>query len=260
MAQIEIEAQQPRLAAAFSSAIVPVFTVTLFFSAFLLFSVQPYFTKIVLPKLGGSPGVWSVAMVFFQFTLLLGYGYAHVLIRYFSSRNSSLIHLAVMVIAFIALPIAIPLDGARLASFKASSQALREQLEMASEMTKEKFEDDFIDYAEKGHTVELLGQTEVDGVMTYELKLTKKDGTEEFHYFEPEYMVPIMQKTIVSEGQMKGQAVEVYMSDYEEHEGLMIPMYIESKMGGATQFSMTVTKVELNPELEETLFAYPKGK
>ena len=132
--------------------------------------------------------------------------------------------------------------------------------EMASEMTKEKFEDDFIDYAEKGHTVELLGQTEVDGVMTYELKLTKKDGTEEFHYFEPEYMVPIMQKTIVSEGQMKGQAVEVYMSDYEEHEGLMIPMYIESKMGGATQFSMTVTKVELNPELEETLFAYPKGK
>lgn len=132
--------------------------------------------------------------------------------------------------------------------------------EMASEFTKEKFEDDFIDYAEKGHTVELLGQTEVDGVMTYEIKLTKKDGTEEFHYFEPEYMVPIMQKSIVSEGQMKGQAVEVYMSDYEEHEGLMIPMYIESKMGGATQFSMTITKIELNPELDETLFAYPKGK
>jgi len=131
--------------------------------------------------------------------------------------------------------------------------------EMASEFTKETFEDDFIDYAKKGHTVELLGQTEVDGVMTYELKLTKKDGTEEFHYFDPEYMVPIMQKTIVSEGQMKGQAVETYMSDYEEHEGLMIPMYIESKMGGATQFSMTITKVELNPELDEALFVYPKA-
>ncbi|WP_367388080.1 outer membrane lipoprotein carrier protein LolA [Lewinella sp. LCG006] len=132
--------------------------------------------------------------------------------------------------------------------------------EMASEFTKEKFEDDFIDYAEKGHTVELLGEAEVDGVMTYEVKLTKKDGSEEFHYFDPEYMVPIMQKTILSEGQMKGQAVENYLSDYQEFEGLMIPTYIESKLGGATQFSMTVTKVELNPELDETLFAYPKGK
>lgn len=131
--------------------------------------------------------------------------------------------------------------------------------EMANEFTKEKFEDDFIDYAEKGHTVELLGQKEVDGVMTYELKLTKKDGTEEFHYFEPEYLVPIMQKSIMSEGQMKGQAVEVYMSDYEEYEGLMIPMYIESKMGGATQFSMTVTKIELNPELDAAIFDYPKA-
>lgn len=131
--------------------------------------------------------------------------------------------------------------------------------EMASEFTKQSFEDDFIDYAEKGHTVELLGQTEVDGVMTYELKLTKKDGTEEFHYFEPEYLVPIMQKSIISEGQMKGQAAETYLSDYEEYEGFMIPMYIESKLGGATQFSMTVTKIELNPELDEALFAYPKA-
>ncbi len=143
--------------------------------------------------------------------------------------------------------------------FMGATDAQPMPAEMASEFTKEQFEDDFIDYAEKGHTIELLGQTEVDGVMTYELKLTKKDGTEEFHYFEPEYMVPIMQKTIVSEGQMKGQAVETFMSDYEEHEGLMIPMYIESKVGGATQFSLTVTKIELNPDLDEALFVYPKA-
>lgn len=130
--------------------------------------------------------------------------------------------------------------------------------EMASEFTKETFEDDFIDYAKKGHTVEYLGQKEVDGAMTYEIKLTKKDGTEEFHYFESEYMVPIMQKTIIESGQMEGQAVETYFSNYEEVEGLMIPMSIESKVNGATQFSLTVTKVELNPELDESIFDYPK--
>ena len=42
------------------------FAVTLFASALLLFAVQPMFTKMVLPMLGGAPAVWSVAMVFFQ--------------------------------------------------------------------------------------------------------------------------------------------------------------------------------------------------
>ena len=34
------------------------FTIALFASAFLLFSVQPLFAKLVLPKLGGAPAVW----------------------------------------------------------------------------------------------------------------------------------------------------------------------------------------------------------
>ena len=42
------------------------YVVTLFVSALLLFAVQPMFTKMVLPRLGGSPSVWSVAMVAFQ--------------------------------------------------------------------------------------------------------------------------------------------------------------------------------------------------
>ena len=54
-----------------------VYTAAIFVSALLLFSVQPLFTKMVLPRLGGSPAVWSVAMVFFQSLLLAGYAYAH---------------------------------------------------------------------------------------------------------------------------------------------------------------------------------------
>lgn len=87
---------------------LPLFATTLFLSAFLLFSVQPFFAKLVLPRLGGSPAVWSVAMVFFQAMLLLGYLYAHVIISRFSLRTAALIHGAVLVTAFVALPIAIP--------------------------------------------------------------------------------------------------------------------------------------------------------
>lgn len=48
------------------------FALTLFVSATLLFWIQPLFTKMVLPLLGGSPAVWNTAMMFFQAALLLG--------------------------------------------------------------------------------------------------------------------------------------------------------------------------------------------
>jgi spermidine synthase len=83
------------------------FAGTLFASALLLFAVQPMFTKMVLPSLGGSPSVWSVAMVFFQAALLLGYGYAHLLARTLNVGQSALVHLGVLGAAALTLPIGI---------------------------------------------------------------------------------------------------------------------------------------------------------
>jgi hypothetical protein len=53
------------------------YTTTLFVSAFLLFWVQLFVAKLLLPLLGGSPSLWNTCMCFFQTVLLLGYGYAH---------------------------------------------------------------------------------------------------------------------------------------------------------------------------------------
>ncbi len=63
------------------------FVAAIFVSAALLFAVQPMFTKMVLPRLGGAAAVWSVAMVFFQTALLAGYAYAHLLTRFAPGRN-----------------------------------------------------------------------------------------------------------------------------------------------------------------------------
>ncbi|HEX8165854.1 MAG TPA: hypothetical protein VF601_08710 [Beijerinckiaceae bacterium] len=93
-----------------SAAALPLFTAALFLSAFLLFSVQPMFTKMVLPVLGGSPAVWSIALVFFQALLLAGYGYAHLLARHAPTRIALALHLLVMLAATLSLPIALP-DG-----------------------------------------------------------------------------------------------------------------------------------------------------
>ncbi len=83
------------------------FIVTLCVSAFLLFLIQPMFTKLVLPLLGGTPAVWNTAMIFFQAMLLAGYIYAHYLSSKFSLRSQIIIHLILMGVALTALPIAI---------------------------------------------------------------------------------------------------------------------------------------------------------
>ena len=67
------------------------YALTLFLSALLLFGVQPMFTKMVLPLLGGSPTVWNTAMVFFQGMLLLGYAYAHLSTRWFGLKKQGLL-------------------------------------------------------------------------------------------------------------------------------------------------------------------------
>ena len=83
------------------------FGTAIFLGAALLFLVQPMFTKLVLPRFGGTPSVWSVAMVFFQCTLLAGYAYAHWLMRVAGRRTGAAIHLAVMLAAALWLPLSI---------------------------------------------------------------------------------------------------------------------------------------------------------
>ena len=109
----DISAAQPAPAggpqtAAAGRGILAVFTLTTFLSALLLFSVQPLFAKMVLPLLGGAPSVWAVALLFFQGALLVGYGYAHLLMRHLPAAATGLVHLGVCLAAFLFLPIALP--------------------------------------------------------------------------------------------------------------------------------------------------------
>ena len=87
--------------------VMTVYTSSIFVSALLLFSVQPLFTRMVLPRLGGSPAVWSVAMVFFQSLLLAGYAYAHYLTQIRSRAVAVAVHLVLLVIAGLSLPLSI---------------------------------------------------------------------------------------------------------------------------------------------------------
>lgn len=80
----------------------------LLLSSFLIFWVEPLFTKSVLPMLGGSPRVWNTALVFFQVTLLAGYLYAHWSSRVLSARAQSVLQVTLVAVAAVGLPVLAP--------------------------------------------------------------------------------------------------------------------------------------------------------
>ena len=77
---------------------------TILLSAFLLFQVQPLISKYILPWFGGSPGVWTTCMLFFQVVLFAGYAYAHVL-TLLPHRAQGAIHACLIIASLVFLPI-----------------------------------------------------------------------------------------------------------------------------------------------------------
>jgi hypothetical protein len=81
-----------------SKRVLLLFALTIFCSAFLLFQVQPMISKFILPWFGGSPAVWTTAMLFFQCVLCAGYVYAHILTRMHSRQWQAGIHIALLLL------------------------------------------------------------------------------------------------------------------------------------------------------------------
>lgn len=86
-------------------AAAPIFALALFSSAGLIFVLQPLFARMVTPLLGGTPAVWNASMAFFQAALLLGYLYAHLLVRVKDLRLQAGIHIGVLALAWLVLPV-----------------------------------------------------------------------------------------------------------------------------------------------------------
>src|SRR5438105_5601459 len=83
------------------------FAITLFLGSALLFIVEPMIGRLVLPLLGGTPAVWNTCIVFFQAALLAGYAYAHYSTAWLGVQRQLLLHAALLVVPFVALPITI---------------------------------------------------------------------------------------------------------------------------------------------------------
>lgn len=90
---------------------MPVYALTIFTGAFLLFLVQPLIGKYILPWFGGAPAVWTTCMLFFQLLLLGGYAYAHFSARWLKPRVQASLHLILLLAAMALLQNITPSDS-----------------------------------------------------------------------------------------------------------------------------------------------------
>jgi hypothetical protein len=78
---------------------MPVFALTIGWSAFLLFWIEPLVGQLVLPTFGGAPATWATVLVFFQAVLLLGYLYGHASITWLGPRRGAIVHIGLALAA-----------------------------------------------------------------------------------------------------------------------------------------------------------------
>ena len=95
-----------------TAAAPAVFALTLFVAAALLFTVEPMVARMVLPRLGGSPAVWTTCVLFFQVSLLAGYGYSHASVSLLGVRRQAVLHLPLLLATLVFLPISPPTNAA----------------------------------------------------------------------------------------------------------------------------------------------------
>jgi len=86
------------------------YAATIFLSSALLFLIQPVIVQAILPWFGGTAGVWTASMLFFQALLLGGYLYAYLVTHHLSHRARTTVHIAILIASALMLPVVAPSD------------------------------------------------------------------------------------------------------------------------------------------------------
>jgi len=115
-------------------------------------------------------------------------------------------------------------------------------------------ESPFIDYQKKGNTILLEGEDSLAGARCFKIKLMRNDGdTETYHFNEATY--ELAEKDAVSKNpELDSSIVNIFYSDYRTVEGLMVPFKSVAKVGEQTILTITVDKVDINVNIEDSEF------
>ena len=115
-----------------------------------------------------------------------------------------------------------------------------------------------VDYSAKGNNVELEGVEKVENHDAYKLKLTMKSGQVQHIWVDSETFLEVKVDGTPRRMDGKMRPVSIYLRDYKNVNGLMIPYVSETAVQGYKDtHKMLIESVVVNPKLEDSLFTKP---
>jgi hypothetical protein len=114
-----------------------------------------------------------------------------------------------------------------------------------------------INYAARGHSVELLGKEMVAGRDAFRLKVTLPGGTVRWVYLDAETALEVKVEAL---RKLAGRdlLVETFYHDWQLIEGLLIAGRQETQTEGDKQSHyITVESVQVNPSIDDVRFSMP---
>lgn len=118
-----------------------------------------------------------------------------------------------------------------------------------------------VDYAAKGNKVELEGVEKVENHDAYKLKLTMKGGQVQHIWVDAGTFLEVKVEGTPRRMDGKMRPVWIYLRDYRDVNGLMIPYAFETAVQGYKDtHKMIIESTVVNPKLEDSLFTKPSSQ
>jgi outer membrane lipoprotein-sorting protein len=115
-----------------------------------------------------------------------------------------------------------------------------------------------VNWREKGHTVELVGRETLSGGEADKLKITLADGAIRYDFIDTATHLLVRSDSTEWIGGRELSLEESY-SDFREVGGLVVPFHIETHVTDRPEsIVVTVEEVELNPEIDDSRFRFPR--
>ena len=119
------------------------------------------------------------------------------------------------------------------------------------------FDGPLVDYADKGIKAELIGKENIDGRDAFNVKITFPSGNIDNYYLDTQTYLPFMVKGTTKRA---GEVVPstTLIDQYIDTGGVLIPYYFKYRAEGEDNEEISVSTVEINPELEDSVFSFPR--
>jgi outer membrane lipoprotein-sorting protein len=119
------------------------------------------------------------------------------------------------------------------------------------------FEGPLVDWQNKGHKVELVGQEDVDGTPAYKVKVVEYGDTS-FLYLDAEQFLEFQQVSTITTQQGAEIRMITNYGDYKRAGDIVVAHSVEMTAEGAPQGQVvTIKKVEINVDTADDLFKMP---